>query len=210
MGGNELLAVLVFVDQLDIGVKEPIHLVAEPRLNATASAAVVVDAERSHELGQRTTQNQLAALGPYRFGRDPSQQQTGQVAEGELVAATGDHVELVRPVDALVLFPVAGVAPGQRAQRHRAAHEAQIGVRFAGRDKLVHLIGHGEVVLCLRRGIADRLHRPVQAADDFRNGNQIGRVDAAWLILPWGSDSLGAGSFQRPNGPNSPEPSSAC
>ena len=34
-------------------MKEPVHLVAEPGLNAAAPAAVVVDPERSHELGQR-------------------------------------------------------------------------------------------------------------------------------------------------------------
>ena len=42
----------VFPSQ-DIGVEEPPHLIAEPGLNAAASAAVVVDSERSHELGQR-------------------------------------------------------------------------------------------------------------------------------------------------------------
>ena len=51
--------------------------------------------------------------------------------------------------DALVLFPVAGVAPGQRAQRHRSRHEAQGGIRFAGADKLVHLIEAGESPLRL-------------------------------------------------------------
>ena len=35
------------------------------------------------------------------------------------------------------------------AQRHRAAHETEIGVRFAGRDKLVYLVGLGEVVVRL-------------------------------------------------------------
>ena len=48
--GNELLAVLVFVDQPDIGVKEPVHLVAEPDV---CFAVAAVDVERPHELGER-------------------------------------------------------------------------------------------------------------------------------------------------------------
>ena len=51
----------------------------------------------------------------------------------------------------------AWVASRQGAQRHRARHEAEIGVRFAGRDKLVHLIEAGEVVHRLGRGFAERL-----------------------------------------------------
>ena len=42
------------------------------------------------------------------------------------------------------MMPVAGVGAGQGAQRHRAAHEAKIGVRFAGLRQLVHLIEAGE------------------------------------------------------------------
>ena len=38
---------------------------------------------------------------------------------------------LVRAAD--VLFPVAGVASRQAAQRHRSRHEASLRVRFAGR-----------------------------------------------------------------------------
>ena len=36
--------------------------------------------------------------------------------------------------------------PWQGAQRHRPRHEAEIGVRFASRNKLVHLIEAGVVV----------------------------------------------------------------
>ena len=45
--------------------------------------------------------------------------------------------------------------------------------RFAGRDKLVHLVGLGEVVARLGRGVADRLDRPVQIGDDFTDRNQL-------------------------------------
>ena len=37
-----------------------------------------------HELCQGRPQDQLAALGPHRFGRDPGEDQAGEVAEGEL------------------------------------------------------------------------------------------------------------------------------
>ena len=50
-------------------------------------------------------------------------------------------------------MPVARVGAGQRAERHQPRHKAEIGVRFAGRNKLVHLIGLGEVVLRLGRGL---------------------------------------------------------
>ena len=47
------------------------------------------------------------------------------------------------------------------------------GVRFAGRDKLAHLIGDGEVVQRLGRGVADRRHRAViQAGDGITDRNQ--------------------------------------
>ena len=45
-------------------------------------------------------------------------------------------------------------------------------VRFAGRDKLVHLIGNGEAPPRRWWGFAERLHRPVQAAKDFPDRNQ--------------------------------------
>ena len=47
-----------------------------------------------------------------------------------------------------------------------------VGVRLAGRDKLVYLIGAGEVALCRRRGY-ERLDRPVQIGDDFTDRNQL-------------------------------------
>ena len=83
-----------------------------------------------------------------------------------------DHVERIGAVDALVLFPVAGVGAGQAAQHHQPRHEAWIGVRFAGLDKLVYLIGHGERVPRLGRGFADRLHRSVQAGENFGGEKQ--------------------------------------
>ena len=53
---------------------------------------------------------------------------------------------LYGPLARLYWCRVPGVGAGQRAERQHSRHEAQIGVRFAGRDKLVHLIGLGEVV----------------------------------------------------------------
>ena len=74
-----------------------------------------------------------------------------------------------RAVDALVLEPVSGVAAGQGAERHRSRHEAPVGVRFAGVDKQVHLIGLGERVPRLGRGVADRLYRPGPIGQGFSN-----------------------------------------
>ena len=75
-----------------------------------------------------------------------------------------------------VLVPVAGVGTGQAAQHQQPRHEAQVGVRFAGRNKLVHLGGLGEVVPRLRRGVADRLNRSVQAAEGFPMGTNSFRL----------------------------------
>ena len=68
----------------------------------------------------------------------------------------------------------AGVAPWQKPwKRHHSRHEAPVRVRFAGPDKLVHLVEAGEVVERLGRGVADRLDRPVQIGDDFTDRNQL-------------------------------------
>ena len=136
------------------------------------------------KLGERRSQHQHPASGLHSFGAEPRQEQARQIAERELVVPTGNHDELVRAVNALVLVAVAGVAPGQRAQRHRAAHETEIGVRFAGRDKLVHLVGLGEVVACLGRGVADRLDRAAQIGQ-----SRISEISVV-SIWSWGNRSL--------------------
>ena len=66
----------------------------------------------------------------------------------------------VGAIDTLVLMPVAGIGAGQGAQHHHPGHEAQIGVRFTGPDKLIHLIGLGEASPRLGRGIASRSLSP--------------------------------------------------
>ena len=79
----------------------------------------------------------------------------GNVDEGNRgLSSNGSHDQTVRPVDTLVLKPVAGVTAGQGAQHQHPRHEAEIGVRFAGRDKLIHLISLGEVVQRLGRGMS--------------------------------------------------------
>ena len=53
-----------------------------------------------------------------------------------------------------------------------APEPTQIGVRFTGVDKLVHLIGLGEVVKRLGRGLTEHIHRPVlQVAEKIINGS---------------------------------------
>ena len=49
---------------------------------------------------------------------------------------------------------------------------SESGVRFAGRDKLVHLVGLGEVVERLGRGVADRLDGARQIGQGGGDGNQ--------------------------------------
>ena len=80
--------------------------------------------------------------------------------------------EGVGAIDTLVLMPVAGIGAGQGAQHHHPGHEAQIGVRFTGPDKLVHLIGAGEVGQRLGRGFADRFHRAAQIGEGITDQNQ--------------------------------------
>ena len=80
---------------------------------------------------------------------------------------------LYGPLARLYWCRLPGLVRGKRAERHHSRHEAQIGVRFAGRDKLVHLIGLGEVVARLGRSVAERRHRPAQIRESFSNGNQL-------------------------------------
>ena len=70
-------------------------------------------------------------------------------------------------------MPVAGIGAGQAAQHHHPRHEAEIGVRFAGRDKLVHLIGW--VKWCNAWGEASRIAAtgPLQIGQGFTDGNQL-------------------------------------
>ena len=111
-----------------------------------------------------------------------------------------DHVERIGAVDALVLFPVAGVGAGQAAQHHQPRHEAWIGVRFAGADKLVYLIGHGERVP--RRGSPSPV-RPGRRG--HHRWEPTRRVHAACFILPCPSDKTGTLPASIPD-PASPGP----
>ena len=75
-------------------------------------------------------------------------------------------------------FP--GLVAGQAAQRHQPHHEAKIGVRFAGRDKLVHLIGLGEVVpgrdkLVHLIGLGEVVPAPGAWAGGISSSTQTGR-----------------------------------
>ena len=106
------------------------------------------------------------------FGTHPGQQEAREVSEGELGVDPGAHPQRIGPVTTDVLFPVAGIGAGQGAERHRSRHEAEIRVRFTGPNKLVHLIGLGEMVCRLARGVAERLHRLAAPSEGFPNRNQ--------------------------------------
>ena len=108
------------------------------------------------------------------------------VAERLLNVATlgADIVE--RLISLLVLKAIAGVGAGQGAQRQQPRHEAEIGVRFAGRDQLVHLIGLGETPL--RRAVrAERLDGAGQIGQGIGDGNQLAALTHGF-ILPCSPD----------------------
>ena len=56
-------------------------------------------------------------------------------------------------VDALVLFPVSGIRPGQAAQRQQPPHEADVRISVTGSDQGINLVEHSEVVPRLGRGV---------------------------------------------------------
>ena len=75
--GHELLSMLILVDHPDLRVEEPLHLIPQPRPHTAPSAALRVDIQFPHEPGERVAEDQLAALGPDRFGAHPRDQQPG-------------------------------------------------------------------------------------------------------------------------------------
>ena len=77
----------IFVGQLDMRVEEPLHLVAQPHARAADGSYT----QLAHEPGERGSQDQLAGLGPHRFGAYPGQQQAGEIAEGQPGLAHGRH-----------------------------------------------------------------------------------------------------------------------
>ena len=90
--------------------------------------------------------------------------------------------ESVPPVLPLVLVPVAGVSARQGTQHQKPRHEAEVRVRFAGPDQLVHLIGLGEVVQRLGRGAADRFHRTAQIGQGITDRNQLAALTLQGLF----------------------------
>ena len=76
---------------------------------------------------------QVAGLGPLHPLRA-----LGMVGlpEGSLLSAPAIMTSLYGPLMRLYWWRLPGVGAGQRAQRHRARHETEIGVRFAGLDQL--------------------------------------------------------------------------
>ena len=116
--------------------------------------------------------NNLTTLGPHRFGRDPGQQQTRQIAEGQPGLTHSGHDQGVGAVNALVLKLVAGVSAGQGTQHRQPRHEARVGVRFTGPDKLFHLIEADEMAPRLGRRFAKRLHEPFPDREGSPDGSE--------------------------------------
>ena len=88
------------------------------------------------------------------------------------------HYQRVRAIVPDVLLAVAGVCPGQGAKHQPPHHETNVGSGFAGCDELVHLVGLGEVMVRLGRGVRGWI-----ATDNFSNRCQV----VVWLHV---SDSL--------------------
>ena len=174
---------LIFVDQLNMGVKrvDPFGFGGEFRSPRGLPLRSSIPSVRmnSESDAPRTSMRDWVRTASVEI---QARIRRGQVAEGEFVATASGHIERIRAVGALIPNPVAGVGAGQAAQRHHPRHETEIGVRFAGRNKQVHLIGLGEVVPRLGRGFADRWHRRViQAGDDLADWNQPAAVADSWF-----------------------------
>ena len=105
-----MFSVLVFVDQLNMTLKQPLHLVPQADVD---SAAVAVDSQSPHELGERISEDEFAALGLDGFGREPRQHQARQVSEWQLLIRSCEHNQRERPVFADVLFAVAWIRSRQ-------------------------------------------------------------------------------------------------
>ena len=121
-------------------VEEPRHLITEPRPLPVDAPAAIVHTEAAHELVQRPTEDQFAALRSHRLSTGPGQEQARNVAVGQPRRHTARlHDERVWTVLSDVLRSLARIRPRQRAQGHQARHEAKIRLRFAGLNELVGL-----------------------------------------------------------------------
>ena len=92
--------------------------------------------------------------------------------KGSLLRPPALMTKVYGPLRRTYSFRLPGLVRGSEHSAIIRAMKPQIGVRFAGPDKLVHLIEAGEVVQRLGRGFADLFHRPAQAGADFPDGNQ--------------------------------------
>ena len=95
---------------------------------------------------------EFAGLGAPRLGRNPGQQQAGEIPEGQSGLTHGRHDQGVGAVDAPVLKLTARVGAGQGTQHHQPCHEPRVGSCFTGSNQKVHLIETGEVVQRLGQG----------------------------------------------------------
>ena len=60
---------------------------------------------------------------------------------------------------------------------------------------MIYLIESGEVVQRLRRGVADRGHRPAQVGENICNRNQLAALTLHALFSHAGSQAVGPGGF---------------
>ena len=84
-----------------------------------------------------------------------------------------------------------GLVRGREHSAISRAMKPRSAIRFAGRNKLVHLIGLGEVVQRLGRGFAERLHRTIQIGQGITDRTQLAAFALHGFILPCASDKTG-------------------
>ena len=125
-------------------MKESIHLVVRSRLYALPSPIATRDAEGPHELGQRVSaKHNFTGLPGSVPLRSQSQAINRRGSWNRRVACDSPVAVMMSvygPLTRLYWRRSPGLVRGNAAQRQQPRHEAKIGFRFAGRDKLVHLI----------------------------------------------------------------------
>ena len=115
----------------------------------------------------------------------------GELPKGNLLLPPAVMTKVYGPFCRICRIRLPGLVRGNEHNIIIRAMKTYLGFRFAGRDKLVHLIGLGEVVARLGRSVADRLHGAVQIREGFPDGNQAVSFTLHGFILPCPSDKTG-------------------
>ena len=105
-------------------------------------------------------------------------------------------MSLYGPLTRLYWRRLPGLVRGREQSAIVRAMKPRAGVRFTGPDKLVHLIGNGEVVPRLGRVVAERLRR-AQIADGITDRNQLAAFTLHGLFSHAGQTAPGGTEWMR-------------